>query len=98
MLSGEQVVQLIKQNLETIQGFGVISIGVFGSTVTGRRKETSDVDILVEFDLTRKSFDNYMDLKFFLEELFTAKVDLVIKGTIKPALRSFILESVVYAT
>ena len=98
VLSRELVMQLIQKNFDKIRSFGVVSIGVFGSTVTGQRKETSDVDVLVEFDVDRKSFDNYMDLKFFLEELFETKVDLVIKDTIKPALRSYILDSVVYAT
>ena len=45
-----------------------------------------------------KTFDNYMDLKFFLEDLFNCKVDLVIVETIKPELKSHILENVKYAT
>lgn len=36
-----------------------------------------------------------MDLKFYLEDLFGIKVDLVIKA-IKPRLKSYILSKVVY--
>jgi hypothetical protein len=53
------------------------------------------MDFLVVLD--RATFDNYFDLKFFLEDLFGNKVDLVIKDTIKPRNRSTILEETVHA-
>jgi len=37
-------------------------------------------------ELGKKTFDNYMDLKFFLEKLFKCKNDLVMKDAIKPRL------------
>lgn len=45
-----------------------------------------------------KTFDNYMELKFFLEDLFNCKVDLVIAEALKPDLKSHVLRSVKYAT
>ena len=39
----------------------------------------SDIDVLVEFNKLEKSFDNYMELKFYLEKLFHRRVDLVIR-------------------
>jgi predicted nucleotidyltransferase len=39
-----------------------------------------------------------MSLKFFLEDLFNCKVDLVILEAIKPKLKSHILESATYVT
>ncbi|GAH59968.1 unnamed protein product [marine sediment metagenome] len=39
-----------------------------------------------------------MDLKFFLEDLFKCKVDLVVIEAIKPDLKKYILENVKYAT
>jgi uncharacterized protein len=38
-----------------------------------------------------------MDLKFYLEDLFKRRVDLVIKDSIKRRLRDPILREVVYA-
>lgn len=84
-------------NMEKIRGYGVRRIGLFGSYIRGEQTETSDVDILVEFEDDEKTFDNYMDLKFFLEDLFGLKVDLVMEGTIKPDLLPYILGSVKYA-
>jgi predicted nucleotidyltransferase len=89
---------LLKQHeLEIRERFGVERIGIFGSFVRGEEKQESDVDILVEFREGEKTFDNYMDLKFYLEDLFGRKVDLVMKDAIKRRLREPILSEVIYA-
>lgn len=93
----ENIIRLLEMNMEKIRGYGVRRIGLFGSYSRGEQTETSDVDILVEFEDDEKTFDNYMDLKFFLEDLFGLKVDLVMEGTIKPDLLPYILGSVKYA-
>lgn len=80
-----------------IERFGVKKMGVFGSFAKGEERINSDVDILVEFKEGQKTFGNYMELKFYLEELFGRKVDLVIETAIKPRLREQILKEAVYA-
>lgn len=80
-----------------IERFGVKKVGVFGSFAKGEERIDSDVDILVEFKEGQKTFGNYMELKFYLEELFGRKVDLVIENAIKPRLREQILKEAVYA-
>lgn len=77
--------------------FGVRKIGIFGSFIRGEERPDSDVDILVEFRRGQETFDHYMDLKFYLEDLFGRKVDLVMKGAIKRRLKEYILGEVVYA-
>jgi predicted nucleotidyltransferase len=77
--------------------FGVKKIGVFGSFVRGEERPDSDVDILVEFRRGQETFDHYMDLKFYLEDLFGRSVDLVMKGAVKRRLREYIMNEVVYA-
>jgi hypothetical protein len=49
----------------------------------------------VEF--SNPTFDNYIELKFFLEKLFRRKVDLVMEDNLKPAL-SYVKEEAVYAS
>lgn len=80
-----------------VERFGVKKVGVFGSFTKGEERRDSDVDILVEFKEGQKTFGNYMELKFYLEELFGRKVDLVIETAIKPRLREQILKEAVYA-
>ena len=77
--------------------FGVARIGIFGSFARGEERPDSDVDVLVEFRKGEKTFDNYMGCKFYLEDLFGRKVDLVTDGALKPLIREPILREVVYA-
>jgi predicted nucleotidyltransferase len=97
MLTDKTILTDIEENIDTIKKYGIKKIGLFGSYIRGEQKPTSDIDILVEFEKGRTSFDNYMDLKFFLEDLFKCKVDLVMKESIKPDLKPYILGSVKYA-
>ncbi|MBI1824225.1 MAG: nucleotidyltransferase family protein [Nitrospirae bacterium] len=78
-----------------MQSYSVRRLGLFGSCVRGESTETSDLDFIVEFE--KKTFDAYMDLKTFLEELFKCRVDLVVSEAIKPRLRENILKESVYA-
>jgi predicted nucleotidyltransferase len=76
--------------------FGVMEIAIFGSYARGQQKKDSDVDLIVDFKEGWKTFDNYMNLKFYLEELFGKKVDLVIKSAINPRIKPFIIEEAIY--
>ena len=54
----------------------------------------SDIDLLVEFE--KLSFDNYMGLRIFLEDLFEEEIDLEISNSVKPRLRPRIEREVEY--
>lgn len=82
---------------EITKRFNVKEVGIFGSCVKGKAKKGSDIDILVEFEEGHKTFDNYMELKFFLEELFNCKIDLVLKSALKEEIKPYILPEVIYA-
>jgi uncharacterized protein len=90
------IIDKLNSEMETIKNrFGVRRIGLFGSHVRGEAERTSDIDVLVEFD--EPTFDRYMDLKFFLEKLFGVDVDVVLADSIKPRLKPYIMDEVVYA-
>lgn len=92
------VLSLIKKHEPEIKNrFGVATIGVFGSFVRGEERPDSDVDVLVTFRRGKKTYDNYINCKFYLEDLFGRRVDLVMRGAIKKQLRPYILGEVVYA-
>ncbi len=92
-LNREQVVSTLLENREAIRRFGVERLGLFGSCARGDNPAPNDLDFLVE--LKARSFDAYMDLKFFLEDLFDCPVDLVLEHTIKPRLRPQIMKELV---
>jgi uncharacterized protein len=76
--------------------FHVSRIGIFGSFARGEAKESSDVDVLVEFEKGYKTFDNFMELKFHLDDLFARKIDLVTVEALRPQLKEDILREVSY--
>lgn len=90
--------ELLRRHEPELKGrFGVAKIGIFGSFARGEERPESDVDVLVSFRKGEETFDHYMDCKFFLEDLFGRKVDLVMNGAIKKRLKPYILGEVVYA-
>lgn len=96
MTMREQIFQILTEEGELMASrYGVRRIGIFGSCARGEDDATSDVDVLVEFD--RKTFDNYMGLKLFLEERSGRSIDLVTMEALKPALKEDILKEVHYA-
>lgn len=97
MYTSKEILALITINEATMRNFGIKKIGLFGSYVNNEQTNLSDIDILVEFADGKKNFDNYMDLKFFLEDAFNCKVDLVITECVKPELAPNIFRSVQYA-
>ncbi len=96
MRSPEEILKAIEENKEKIKAYGVRRLGLFGSCARGEGTEASDLDFVVEFE--KISFDAYMDLKAFLEELFQCQVDLVLRDSIKPRLRVAILDEAVYVS
>ena len=89
---------LEKHKDEIKERFGVKSIGLFGSCARGEEDEKSDVDVIVEFG--EPNFDDFMDLVFYLEDLFDRPVDILtpagLKGIRIPEVSEEISRSVVY--
>ena len=91
----KEILNTVSANEAKIKSFGVRSLSLFGSSARGEDTPESDLDFVVEFE--KKSFDAYMDLKLFLEELFARPVDLVLADGIKPRLRAAILRDAIHA-
>lgn len=93
-LTKDSIVRQLVDNKAALDRMGVQSLALFGSYARGVPQPASDLDFLVE--LNPKTFDNYMDLKFFLEDLFQKPVDLVLKSALKPQLRDSITRELVH--
>ncbi|MBI5203371.1 MAG: nucleotidyltransferase family protein [Nitrospirae bacterium] len=93
-----RAIEILKAHGNTVmERYHVKRIGVFGSFARGEEREGSDVDVLIELEEEYETFDNYMDLKFYLQDLFGRKVDLVTVDALRPQLRDDILREVKYA-
>ena len=89
---------LLAKHQEQLKQFGVKRWGVFGSFARDQQNAGSDVDILVEFEPGKKSFDNFMHLAFFLEEQVGRRVELVTPESLSPHIGPHILREVEYAS
>lgn len=78
----KNIIETLKNNRELLLKFRVKRIGLFGSFSNEQSNANSDIDFLVDFD--EKTFDNFMNLSFALEELFKRKIDLVTNKSISP--------------
>jgi len=52
--------------------------------------------LLVEFEAGQKTFDHFMGLSFFLEELLQRRVELVTPEGLSPYIGPYILQEVQY--
>ena len=93
-LTPQKIIKQIEERKDDIRKFGVKKLGLFGSFAKGSQRKKSDLDFLVIFN--SPTFDNYMNLKFFLEKTFHKKIDLVTEGNLKPALQ-YVKEEAIYA-
>ena len=94
--SRETIIALIEQHESTIRALGVKRLGLFGSFARGEPDAQSDIDVLVEFELGKKTFDNFMQLSFFLEDVLQRRVELVTPDSIGRFLRPYIMKEVEY--
>ena len=68
----------LRAHREDLKRFGIKSLALFGSVARDETGPESDLDLLLEFD-GPATFDRYMGLKFYLEDLLGARVDLVMR-------------------
>jgi len=99
MLTTEQAVKLLKEKLPYLAAeFGVSKMGLFGSYAKGRSDETSDIDILIEFE--RPIGLRFVELVDHLENLLGRKVDVLTPAGIQniriERVARSITESIVY--
>lgn len=92
----EEIQKILQTHKEELyKKFEVKRIGIFGSYSRGEQKETSDIDILVEFHRPI-GFIEFIKLQEYLESLLGVKVDLTTKKALKKRIRKQILQEVKY--
>lgn len=92
----QDVIKILRTHQDKLNEFGVNRLGLFGSFVRNTANSESDIDILVVFEASQKSFNNYMNLSFFLEDLLGRKVDLITIESLSPYIGKSILQEVEY--
>ncbi len=93
----DQVLSILAQHQDSLKQFRIKSLAIFGSVARDEARPDSDIDILVEFEQP-VTFDQYMELKFYLEDHLGTQVDLVSRRTLKPQIRSSVEQEAIPVT
>jgi uncharacterized protein len=93
----DHILGLIRSNRELIESKGAMSLALFGSYSEDRQSPDSDIDILVKFRESDKNYDNFIELVFYLEELFGRKVELVTPESLSNVFLNEISKKALYA-
>ena len=89
-----EIINIIRKSKpELAARYGVSEVGLFGSFVHREENASSDIDILVSFNRDIDLLD-FVDLKQLLEAKLRARVDLVMRSALKPAIGKRILQEV----
>ena len=97
----EEVIEVIRNNLDKFAEFGVTEVGLFGSFVREKGTPESDVDLLVNLECSDIDlyYDNYFKLLDFTENLFDNRtVDVMIEKNITVINGIYICREVEYVT
>jgi len=95
-LTRENALRTLETNGRQLRRLGVERIALYGSVARDEATPQSDVDVLVELADAFLTLEGYMDLCFYLEELFGRRVDVTTFRSIKPHMRDRVLADAVY--
>ena len=97
-LTGQEIIKVLQERSDILRKYTVKKIGLFGSYTRGEQRKHSDIDFLVEFEVP--SFDNFMGLSYYLEDLFGRKVEILTPAGIESIrinqIKEEIKKSIVY--
>ena len=94
MQTKNSIISFLKENKQIIQEkYDVNKIGLFGSFARDEATKDSDIDILVDM---KSSFDNFFELKYFLEDAFQTKVDLGKEKNLRLLVKEQIKKELIY--
>ena len=91
MKSLEEIKLTIRRHFSFLESeYNVLTIDVFGSYSKNEQSSKSDLDLLVTFSKA-PSLLKYISLENYLSDILDLNVDLVMKKSLKPHLKDFIL-------
>jgi predicted nucleotidyltransferase len=89
------VIRTLRAHADTIRGYGVTALYLYGSTARDQAGDQSDIDLFADVDYTRFGFVPFMDLRELLAEVFGRPVDFTTRRALHPDLRDRIIPSAI---
>lgn len=97
MLNKQNIKNKLINQKERLKSYGIRQIGLFGSYVRNEQTSDSDIDLLVDFNPEKETFDNFMSVSDLLEKIFKGyKVEIVTKNGLSKYIGPYILKEIEY--
>lgn len=94
-MNREEVLQILRNHQDELKKLGVNSLELFGSVARNEANYDSDVDLLAELSESMSLFQ-FIEVKFYLQDLLNCAVDLGTKDALREHLRQPVIEDSVY--
>lgn len=89
-LRRDEVLETLREHRATLaERFGVTSISLFGSVARDQAKDSSDIDVLVEFE-SPPGWQNYFGAQVFLEDVLGCPVDMMTLSEVRREVRPYV--------
>lgn len=101
-LSEKVILEILKKNNKTLKDNNVKKIGLFGSFARGEQKKNSDIDFLIEFDLSKFDenfkglYESFLDLSDYFESIFERKIEIITKESLSPYIKPYIEKDIIW--
>ncbi len=97
MTSKEVILESLKEKKTDWAKLGIRNIGLFGSYIRNKQTPESDIDLLLDFEPDRETFDNLMEVCDLLQELFKGeKIEVLTVNGLSKYIGPAILNEVQY--
>jgi hypothetical protein len=94
-MTREEVIRILSERRAELSKMGVRSLRLFGSAARGELRPGSDIDLLADLE-PPYTYDRYIQVKFFIEDLLQRPVDLVMPETLKTRVRPYVEKEAIY--
>lgn len=90
------IMRKLKLRADALKGMGATALYLFGSTVRDEAQRSSDLDLFIDYDPTKRfSLLDLVGIKQFLEEELSVEVDVTTRSSLHPMLRTDIEQSAI---
>lgn len=98
MLNKKIILDFLKNHSQYLRNnYHILRIGLIGSFARDEQSDTSDIDLLVEFEPgTEDIYNIKMKLKDYLKSNFQRDVDICREKYLKPYIREYLMKEVIY--
>lgn len=89
MLSRDDIVGVLRAHADELRSMGITSLSLFGSRARGDFRPDSDLDVLIEYDTSRKfSLIDMVGVQHAIEHLTGLPVQVTTRSSLRESSRS----------